>query len=164
MARLDLSTLYLEQARLDTRIHAQNHVDYPSTMSRRVMALLVELGELANETRTFKFWSTKGPSPKAKILDEYADGLHFLLSLGLALDTKTKTFNYRKSTKTLTEQFLRCYQAFSLLAIILNQTNYDQAMARFLSLIPSLNVTPEEVKDAYLTKLAINFKRQDEKY
>ena len=164
MARIDFSALYEQQSLLDTRIHAQNHVDYPITMSRRVLALLVELGELANETRTFKFWSTKGPSPKAKILDEYADGLHFLLSLGLALKTSTKVFSYRVSKKTLTEQFLRCYHDFSELAEALNQKRYEKAMSSYLSLIPALGVTQQEVVDAYLTKLAINFKRQDEKY
>ncbi len=164
MAILDLAPLFLEQARLDTRIHAQNHVDYPSTMHRRVLALLVELGELANETRTFKFWSTKGPSPKAKILDEYADGLHFLLSLGLASGLTTHKFAYRKSPKVLTEQFLACYRDFSEVSLHLNAKTYEQAMSRFLSLIPALGFTQQEVVDAYLAKLAINFKRQDEKY
>ena len=164
MAHIDLTALYEQQSFLDTRIHAQNHVDYPSTMSRRVLALLVELGELANETRTFKFWSTKGPSPKAKILDEYADGLHFLLSLGLAIKTSTKEFSYRSSKKTFTEQFLRCYRDFSDLAEKLNQERYKKAMSSYLSLIPALGVSHEEVVNAYLTKLAINFKRQDEKY
>ena len=164
MARIDLSALYSEQSGLDARIHAQNHVDYPVTMSRRVLALLVELGELANETRTFKFWSTKGPSPKAKILDEYADGLHFLLSLGLALKTPNKVFSYRTSKKTLTDQFLRCYRDFSALAEKLNLAHYESAMVSYLSLIPGLGVSQEEVVAAYLAKLAINYKRQDEKY
>ena len=44
------------------------------------MALLVER-ELANETRSFKFWSTKGPSANEIILEEYVDSIHFLLSL-----------------------------------------------------------------------------------
>jgi dimeric dUTPase (all-alpha-NTP-PPase superfamily) len=129
------------------------------------LALLVELGELANETRTFKFWSTKGPSPKARILDEYADGLHFLLSLGLALNTSQKVFTYfAYKKKSLTEQFLCCYQDFSCLATRLNLKNYQSAMKRYLSLTVALGLTPDEVIDAYRAKLAVNYKRQDEKY
>ena len=48
-----------------------------------MLALLVEIGELANETRSFKFWSVKPASEKKIILEEFVDGIHFILSLGI---------------------------------------------------------------------------------
>jgi dimeric dUTPase (all-alpha-NTP-PPase superfamily) len=54
-------------------------------LSARLLALQVEVSELANATRCFKYWSTKESEPKERLLDEYADVLHFVLSLGNTL-------------------------------------------------------------------------------
>ncbi len=48
---------------------------------KRDLALTIELAELANETRCFKYWSSKGPSEREVILEEFVDSIHFLLSL-----------------------------------------------------------------------------------
>ena len=79
----DLKDLYLKQEELDLEIAKNHNINYEVTRHKRILALLVELGEFANTTRTFKFWSNKGMEEKAVVLDEFADGLHFLLSLGI---------------------------------------------------------------------------------
>jgi dimeric dUTPase (all-alpha-NTP-PPase superfamily) len=43
------------QAKLDTTIQNKHHVNYQSVYDELKLALLVELGELANEVRSFKF-------------------------------------------------------------------------------------------------------------
>lgn len=58
------------------------HIDF---LPERLLALHVEVSELANATRCFKYWSEKGPESKERLLDEYADCLHFLLSVGHTL-------------------------------------------------------------------------------
>lgn len=55
-------------------------------LTEKLLSLQVEVSELANATRCFKYWSVKGPEPKEKMLDEYADIIHFLLSVGNALE------------------------------------------------------------------------------
>lgn len=40
---------------------------------------MVELGELANETRCFKFWSTRQTGEKNRVLEEYIDCLFMIL-------------------------------------------------------------------------------------
>lgn len=52
----------------------------------RLLALQVEVSELANATRCFKYWSEKPSESKKRVLDEYADVLHFLLSIGHTLN------------------------------------------------------------------------------
>lgn len=51
-------------------------------LTERILALQVEVSEFANATRCFKYWSKKEADPKERLLDEYADILHFLLSIG----------------------------------------------------------------------------------
>ena len=87
----DLTDLYIKQKELDLEIAKNHNINYENTRNKRVLALLVELGEFANTTRTFKFWSNKGPEAKEVMLDEFADGLHFLLSLGIDRGYETDT-------------------------------------------------------------------------
>ena len=70
------------QRELDLFIQ-NNREKQTDVFQEKGLALLIELAELANETRCFKFWSTKGPSDDAVILEEYVDSIHFLLSLVL---------------------------------------------------------------------------------
>lgn len=59
-------------------------------LTSTLLALQVEVSELANATRSFKHWSNKGPEPKERILDEYVDVLHFLASTGNQLGFTAK--------------------------------------------------------------------------
>ena len=65
----DLTDLYVKQRELDEEIARNHNVTYESTRNKRTLSLLVELGEFANSTRTFKYWSNKGPESKERVLD-----------------------------------------------------------------------------------------------
>ena len=79
---MQLTQLYKMQFELDSFI-SNNRQEGTDVFKEKGLALLVELAELANETRCFKFWSMKGPSEIAIILEEYVDSIHFILSLGI---------------------------------------------------------------------------------
>jgi len=161
---IELKELYQLQSELDSTI-AQNHgTTYQSTQDDRLMALIVEIGELANETRCFKYWSNKGPSPREKLLDEYADGMHFLLSLGLPLGVKKTHYEIIKSSLPLTRQFHLVYKATVELVESYDLSHYTNAYQLFLNLIPSLGFSVEEVISAYRTKLGVNYHRQKTNY
>ena len=55
---MDLTTLFETQRQLDDRIEQQHPRQAgEGRLSKKILALQVELGELANEWRGFKFWS-----------------------------------------------------------------------------------------------------------
>ena len=76
-------------------------------VKRKMLALLVEIGELANETRCFKYWSNKPASEREVILEEYVDGLHFILSIGidLGIDKNFLFYKCAQTNKTQVEIF-----------------------------------------------------------
>jgi len=85
--KLLLTRLYNMQEKLDAEIiknHSVEHVE--ELYHKKVVALQVELCELANEMRFFKYWSNKGPSDR--VLDEYVDALHFFLSIGILIEAQ----------------------------------------------------------------------------
>ena len=161
---MELAELYTAQKALDKEIQDLHHVTYESTLHERMLALLVELGEFANETRTFKFWSLKGPSPKERILDEYADALHFFLSLGIALNIDHFEHEFVSYDGKLTDQILAVYQEVVDFTKNANPTTYATAFHAFLNLLPSLGYNEKDMFDAYRAKLAVNYKRQESHY
>ena len=81
---MNLTKLFEIQSVLDERIVKEHGLQGVDLVDKKIIALKVELSEFANETRAFKFWSKKEPSPKEITLEEYVDALHFFLSLGLS--------------------------------------------------------------------------------
>lgn len=161
---IDLTELYNLQKGLDLDIANRHNVTYDSTFEKRLLSLLVELGEFANETRCFKYWSTKGPSPKDVILEEYVDGLHFILSLGVKLNPRKFIYKIEKFDNNLTDAILRTYKESVKLKDEYTLDQYEIAFSSFLGLILYLGFTSEEVKNAYLSKLKINYNRQENNY
>ena len=144
---------------------AESHgVTYESTFTRRVLALLVELGEFANETRCFKYWSYKEPSAKEVILDEYADGLHFLLSLGIPLGVTEYKHYFHVVEKDLSAAIVKVYQDVAKLHEDYCVENYAAAFRDYLNIIPLFDYSSGEVVDAYVKKMSVNHKRQKDHY
>ena len=110
---MQLTKLYSMQRELDSYIQQQRD-EQSDVFLEKGLALLVELAELANETRCFKFWSLKGPSENTIILEEYVDSIHFLLSLGIEKGFDTlSTWPEGEVEGELTQLFLKTSTAHS---------------------------------------------------
>ena len=122
---MNLQKLFEMQAKLDADITAHHPVqEGENRLEKKVLALLVELGECAQEWRGFKFWSNdqeprlieceecggdkiKGlyddeecfcDNAKHPLLEEYVDCLHFILSIGNDLNFEYEEFLDRNFT------------------------------------------------------------------
>ena len=161
---LDLSELFLLQKDLDKVIQEKHHVTYESTKVERVLSLLVEVGALANEPRCFKFWSNKGMNTKDRLLDEFSDGLHFFLSLGVMMGVESYSHVIKEESHDLSTQLLKTYCLITDFAKSFDPKDYALAFGSFLNIMPYLSFTNEEVIEAYKKKLAVNYQRQKENY
>ena len=111
---MNLSKLFKIQKQLDDRIVKEKGLEGQNLLDKKILALQVELGELAQNWRGFKYWSndqeprTEVPDfetwkknghktykgkpimhIKNPLLEEYVDCLHFTLSIGLDLKVST---------------------------------------------------------------------------
>lgn len=162
--KLEVSDLFTLQAELDNRIFELHNLSRAETTTRRILALLVELGECANTTRTFKFWSLQDPAEKAIILEEYGDGLHFLLSLALDLNYQPDYFISAPPAADLSSAFLLTYQLITNFALEFTLENYEKVMASYLAIGVLLHFSSAEIREYYLLKNVKNHQRQDEGY
>jgi dimeric dUTPase (all-alpha-NTP-PPase superfamily) len=175
---MNLAKLYEVQAKLKERIGYKGEDKFAKMM----LALLVELGECANEWRGFKYWS-KNQKPRTEIqqkvigdseipvwktknplLEEYVDGLHFVLETGLDLGITFDKVNVFLKCENIVEQFLMIHRQCYVLMIFKDEKTYLQLVRMYLGLGEMLGFTSEQIEAAYMEKNAINHERQNSGY
>ncbi|PLS16941.1 dUTPase [Bacillus sp. M6-12] len=162
---MNFSKLFEMQAALDTHIETQHGLEKTDLTEKKIMALLVEVGELANETRCFKFWSKKPASPVEKVLEEYVDGIHFLLSLGIMKQLQAVVPAASEPREhDLTSQFLNVFQAINLFRCEQTAASYTDMFAVYLELGLLLGFDGNDIERAYTEKNIVNFERQEQGY
>lgn len=135
--------------------------DYRSLMHRK-FAFRVEVMELANEIGFFKDWKHSHTIDKGAALEELADCMAFLLSIG-------NTQGYNKMLKAI-ETFDAEEYAFGDLFDMLtdmhlsNIGKYTMAFGLILGIGLKLGAIEEEIVEAYNRKAAKNITRQAEGY
>ncbi|MEC5421979.1 dUTP diphosphatase [Virgibacillus sp. C22-A2] len=161
---MDWTTLYTMQAQLDKYIETKNNLNSKSVFQEKCLALLVELGELANETRCFKFWSSKSRNEKHVILEEYVDGIHFILSLGIEKGHHYVSKFIQSTNCTETEQFNEVFEGCIMFKKEPNHRNYEKLFESYIQLGNVLGFTETEIQEAYLKKNEVNYERQNQGY
>lgn len=199
---MELTKLFEVQQKLDEEIE-RKHPTQPGEdrLAKRILALQVELGELANEWRGFKFWSTdqeprtcietgicihcagtgnifyddeeedwedcsycngEGEELKNPLLEEYVDCLHFILSIGLAIDEEYFYLEEEmKPEKDVVTQFQKVFQY----AHLITEDDYcSQLLTSFVYLGEMLGFTWEQIEEAYMSKNQTNWERQNNGY
>lgn len=160
-----LTKLFDLQRELDARIEKEHGLEQTDLMDKKIMALLVELGELANETRCFKFWSKKPAATRDVILEEYVDGIHFILSIGLELGVQGKvTLNPADEFRDIVDQFQQVFASIIDFRKQLNLDNYHKIFNEYILLGRLLGFSPEDIEKAYKMKNEVNHQRQDQGY
>jgi dimeric dUTPase (all-alpha-NTP-PPase superfamily) len=190
---LNLNELFELQAKLDERIYKEHPVqEGEDRLAKKILALQVELGELAQNWRGFKYWS-HDQEPRTKtyksklspggefyrgiyeanpLLEEYVDCLHFLLSIGLELETTNIVIDSDYTGADTTETFIFAFETVIELANSIRDGNksyiyqvYEELFNLFVGLGEKyLGFTWEQVEKAYLDKNKINHERQESGY
>ena len=181
----NLAKLFKTQKLLDNRIVDKHNLHGQDLLPKKILALQVELGELAQNWRGFKFWSrdqeprtelfdeeydlihmeSVGLEQKNPLLEEYVDCLHFILSIGNDLELNIELYTILPiEHKTILDQFSRTYYVISDLEHDPSQEELIAFLQYFLGLGEMLGFTPEQIEQSYYQKNAINHQRQTDHY
>jgi len=187
---MNLQKLFEMQRQLDEHIEKEHpRQDGEDRLAKKILALQVELGELCNCWRGFKFWSkdqkprtvlTEIPSyagipffadakTRNPLLEEFADCLHFLLSIGLELNF-TDIDVWKVKEATTTNQFIECFGTIYNMHFQKRVTGevpiemYEHLFACFIGLGEMLGFTWEQIGEAYMRKNRENHQRQESGY
>ena len=161
---MELTELFAMQRQLDAYIEENQEIQ-EDVFRRKGLALMVELAELANETRCFKFWSVKGPSERDVLLEEFVDSLHFILSLGIEKNFDSLTeWPPACSGEDLTELFLTTQSAVLDFVADYRMSKYLAVWGWYGAIRDALGFTADEVLEAYMAKNRKNYDRQRQDY
>jgi dimeric dUTPase (all-alpha-NTP-PPase superfamily) len=164
---------------LDNKIR-QTKLVSGDTSQKKIIAFKVEFGEFLNEHRGFKFWSEDQEprtheskhigwsngvpeySNKNPLLEEYVDGFHFILSIGLE----------RKYSK-----FIHAFEMTQEIPDSIHDLSEDifnnpinsagkwlQLLEHYLLVGYKVGFTDKQIYEAYLKKNHINHNRQANGY
>lgn len=182
---MNLAKLFEVQKVLRDRINYNE----PDRFNKLVLALLVELGECANEWRGFKFWSNyQEPrtlkcirEPKLDVingirtvvdegeftnplLEEYVDGLHFVLELGIENGWTPVVCDVIYKAENVTMQLLGLYEQISIFRGSILKDNYYNLVSIYIGIGEMLGFTGEQIEESYYEKNRINHERQENGY
>jgi dimeric dUTPase (all-alpha-NTP-PPase superfamily) len=126
-------------------------------VDQRVFALKVELGEFANETGWFKYWKQSHIVKRDSTIEELADVMHFLLSVGNSRKYNFITDISPREWNKVPVGRLFCY---------IMENNFEEsgywrnAFEQLICIGLNLGFTEEEMIQAYKDKNAKNYDRQ----
>ena len=149
-------------------------ITHKQLIEKRLLAMIAEIGEFTEENHEIK----------KRI--EYADILHFLLSVGLTYDLlgsfekhlfskiyeAAEAGNYYEDLESLFIQiskFLNSYQKFKYWKVdnepkISMEKHYICLFMTFLNLGKTMGYSATEIMDCYIEKNLENYKRQENSY
>lgn len=160
------------QRKFDAKVLEEKGLTNPH-VQERVLALLVELGEMSNEWRRFKFWSEDREPRKEKLLEEYVDGVHFVFSVGNALHvnlsqifTPTGNYGVEDDYQSVRNQICALYAMISQYAVRMELPLYswEAIISEYLHLGTKLGFTLGEIHEAYMRKHETNHQRLETGY
>ncbi|SEM54662.1 Dimeric dUTPase, all-alpha-NTP-PPase (MazG) superfamily [Paenisporosarcina quisquiliarum] len=161
---MNLHKLFTMQRALDQYIQSNKQVT-EDVFVKKGLALIVELAELANETRCFKFWSEKGPSERSVILEEYVDSIHFILSLGIEKGFEDlKEWPHKSIDGDLTALFIGTNESVLTFLTAPTQNHYEKLWIMYGAIADKLGFSSEDVLQAYIEKNQTNYDRQKSGY
>lgn len=161
----DLTNIYKETKYLDDLFALKYGMKNPEIIRKNRLELLVEFGELANETRCFKYWSVKQTGEKEKVLEEYIDCLFMILYFcnitGVSLDEEFPTID---NNNDIIKTFLNIYRCAANLDEMPNKEDIKRILAESLYLANLLGFTIDDLERKTKTKSEIIQKRFNMEY
>jgi dimeric dUTPase (all-alpha-NTP-PPase superfamily) len=158
-----LAPLFEKQLEVDTYIERNLliHMDDVETVDKRVHAFKVEVGEFSNETGWFKYWKTSHKMDRAKTLEELADCMAFLLSVGISRKyVFVQELDARRWWKVPRPEMFE----FLLSCSLESAGEWKTAFETLLGIGLKLGFSTGEMEAAYYEKSDKNIERQKQNY
>lgn len=168
LAKNQLEEIINLQAKLDAKIASTRKLDTTANqhmLAAKFLALIVEIGEFANEQRCFKYWSSKPASSKEVLIEEYIDGFHFIISISNNLDLDIVNLKIIESEyQDLNLAFLDLFALTLKLLQEKDLVTINQWFNSYYSIGRMCGFNRDDIFNSYLAKNKINHLRQEQNY
>ena len=154
------------QKALDASIEKTHDVDRKKIIDKKIVALLVELGEFANEYAPFKYWKKNKNIKRELVVEEFVDGIHFFISLADTAGCEEELIIEPKlvETEDMSQQLLMTYKLVAGLWDDFSVNKIKEAFCYYLGNAKLLDLSEEEIEKFYIDKNKVNFERIANEY
>ena len=160
---VELKNIYKVTKHLDEEF-ASYYTNNEEIVRKNRLELLVELGELANETRCFKYWSTKQVGEKEKVLGEYIDCLFMTLYFSNITDISLDEEFPSSLNGDIIDTFLSLNKFASNISTIPKKDEVKKVLVELDHLAKLLNFTIDDLERAAKRKSEIIDDRFNSEY
>lgn len=161
---MNFKNIFEMQRLLDKAIMSAHNTDKQNFIrEKRIAALLVELGEFANEYAPFKYWKKNKTVDEAKLIEEFVDGIHFFSSIAIELNA-----SFSIDPAIINEdQSLQLVEVYKQVVKLLDDYSDKQlvkAFSLYMGLARQLSISDKQIEDFYINKNKINYERIKNNY
>ncbi|WP_036463732.1 dUTP diphosphatase [Mycoplasmopsis sturni] len=165
---MNLSKIFNLQKDLDQKIYEKSiKLDKNLTQEELnrsgTIALMVEASEFANEVQSFKYWKQNKQIDRDKVLEEFADLIHFLVSF-----SNKHNLDPEINSKIVSDDLNIQFQAlFISIGNVMKEINAQTILETFelaIGIFELLGFTYEELLQWYLIKNQKNYQRIENNY
>lgn len=145
---MNLQKLYDYQNKLDAEIQSKIDTQGKLLLSKKLLALEVKVGELANETKCFNYWTSRKIQSRRRILEKYIEAIYFILSIGVEKGFKETEFEVKEVEYELTEHFLNLFIDMNDFMVCSSKDHYITIIEDLLSLSLFFGFTEDDIVNA----------------
>ncbi|MBN0919308.1 dUTP diphosphatase [[Mycoplasma] gypis] len=161
---MNLDKVFEIQKKLDAKFAENIDPNESNLQTKKIIALIVEISEFANEVQEFKYWKMNKNIDKAKVLEEYADGIHFLSSLSIGFGLCGEEFNPKVVANTFSKQLAVVFEKAGQLFSSDSKALLKEVFELYLGLAKILDINEEVIIESFFRKNEINFQRIKNNY
>ncbi|MEE3928599.1 dUTP diphosphatase [Mycoplasmopsis ciconiae] len=160
---MNFQNIFNYQNELDLLLHKKAIEINPNLcekdiQNQKLIALMVEVSEFANEVQSFKYWKQNKNIKLDLVLEEYADVIHFLVSFATSLNVEP-VIEPKVFSANLNIQFIQIFLGVAELMKTFNKENLLKVFELVLGVSKIVNITFEMIEESYLKKHQENYNR-----
>ncbi|MFL0247639.1 dUTP diphosphatase [Candidatus Clostridium stratigraminis] len=145
---MNLQKLYDYQNKLDEEIQSKIDTQGKLLLYQKLLALEVKVGELANETKCFHYWTSRKIQARKRILEKYIEAIYLILSIGVEKGFTETDFEVKEVEYELTENFLNLFVDMNDFMVCSSKDHYITIIEDLLSLSLFLGFTEDDILNA----------------
>ena len=152
-----LEEVYKKNNKLDDIFIEQFSKKDKDMYKKNKLELLVEIGEFANETKCFKYWTNKAPN-RDLVLEEFADCIIMTLCLYNYKNLVLEDLEYNKK-EDVNDNIAYLYKLGSNFYFNDDKDTLKEILFNLINVASLLNITKDEIVEASLKKIKLDTKR-----
>lgn len=159
---MNFKSIIDQQILLDKAIKEAHKIDQDYS-NQMIIALYTEVAEFANEIQSFKYWKKSKVIDQDNLLEEFADGLHFLISFLIKTNCDC-IIEPQILSNDINIQLLEMFKSIYRLSKNTSKRNVKKCIAIYIGIAKILNISDDLITKSYMLKNKKNFERIKNNY